>query len=328
MFLCEDLHSADDVTALARRIDDAFRNPFVLSGGGLDVTEIAISASVGVAFAGPGGDVSGELVVMADEAMYEAKRRGGGHHVVDVHAAARSRNGREFQRDLLGALEYDELEMVYQPIVRTSDDAVVGVEALLRWNHPVRGWVPPLEAVRAAEQTGLILQMGAWALERGCRDRRRWMLDLPHRPLELAVNVSACQLMSADFATTVGSVLARTGMDHAALVLEITETVIIEDTVRATAALTELRDIGVRVAMDDFGSGFSALSYLRQLPIDIVKIDRQFIADIDQVPRGGAIVAAVTNLSHVLGLRVTAEGVETLSQRDEVSAIGCDLAQG
>ena len=182
--------------------------------------------------------------------------------------------------------------------------------------------------VQVAEQSGLIIDIGEWVLERACRDRAQWLTAQPDAPLDLAVNVSARQLMSRDFAATVTRVLSRSGMDPHALVLEMTETIFIEDGERATTVLREISALGVRLALDDFGTGFSSLSYLRRLPIDIVKIDQGFIADIGQASTGGAIVAAVTHLAHVLGLTVTAEGVETQLQRDEITAIGCDFAQG
>jgi EAL domain-containing protein (putative c-di-GMP-specific phosphodiesterase class I) len=212
--------------------------------------------------------------------------------------------------------------------VRSADGRVTGVEALVRWTHPTRGTVPAISLVEVAEQCGLISDMGAWVLERSCLDRGRWLHEHPESPLDLAVNVSARQLSKPDFLRTVASVLDRTGMDPTALVLEMTENIIIEDTERALTVLSDLRDLGVRLALDDFGTGYSSLSYLRRLPIHIVKIDQSFISDIGHDPEGGAIVAAVTELAHVLGLAVTAEGVETRVQRDEISAIGCELAQG
>ena len=190
------------------------------------------------------------------------------------------------ETDLRSALAEDQLDVAYQPIVRSADGLVTGVEALLRWTHPDRGAVPPLSMVEVAEQSGLISEIGAWVLERSCRDRGRWLHEHPGAPLDLAVNVSARQLMSPDFCATVASVLARTGMDPTALVLEITENIFIEDSERAMTVLADLKGLGVRLALDDFGTGYSSLSYLRRLPIDIVKIDQSFIADIGPRPRG------------------------------------------
>ena len=324
VFLCEDLHSPDDVQLLARRIDEAFTDPFVLVG-----LELNITASVGVAFAGPGDDISDELVIKADIAMYQAKRKGGaGHQIIDLREALQKTKRASLETELRTAFAHGELDVAYQPIVRSCDGQMVGAEALLRWTHPDRGPISALAMVQVAEQSELITDIGAWVMERACRDRARWLVAQPAKPLELAVNVSARQMMSRDFVKTVQQVLRRTGMDPSALVLEMTETIFIVDGDSATSVLDEVSKLGIRLALDDFGTGFSSLSYLRRLPIDIVKIDQGFISDIGKVTTGGAIVAAVTHLAHVLGLTVVAEGVQTQLQRDEIQAIGCDFAQG
>jgi diguanylate cyclase (GGDEF)-like protein len=324
VILCEDLQSASDVEILAKRIDRAFRSPFVLT----DV-EITISASVGMAFAGPGDEISDQLVEKADTAMYQAKRKGGaGHQIIDLREALQDDDRNHLERDLHTALAGDQLEVAYQPIVRSADGLVTGVEALLRWTHPERGLIPALVTIGIAEQSGLICEIGEWVLERSCRDRRHWLLEHPHSPLEVAVNISTRQLMSQDICGIVSRVIDKSDMDPAALILEMTESIFIEDSARAMNVLDELTELGIRLALDDFGTGYSSLSYLRRLPVHVLKIDQSFVADIGNADTGGAIVAAVTNLAHVLGLTVTAEGVETQSQRDEVSAIGCESAQG
>ena len=324
VFLCEDLRSPADVEVLAGRIHEAFASPFALADA-----ELRVSASVGMAFAGPGEEISNQLVVRADIAMYEAKRTGGvGHEVVDLRKALQDDDDYRLEIDLRSALARDELDVAYQPIVRSADGLVTGVEALLRWTHPSHGLVPTASVVDVAERCGLIVDVGAWVLARACRDRGRWLREHPGAPLDLAVNVSAYQLTSPGFCATVTAVLARTGMDPTALILEMTENILIEDGDRAVATLADLKALGIRLALDDFRTGYSSLSYLRRLPIHVVKIDRGFIADIGHAPAGGAIVAAVRNLAHVLGLTVTAEGVETQAQRAEVRAIGCESAQG
>jgi diguanylate cyclase (GGDEF)-like protein len=324
VFLCEDLRSPDDVENLARRIDRAFCAPFVLND-----TEISITASVGMAYAGPGEEVSDELIERADVAMYQAKRKGGAsHQIIDLREARQTDDRNTLERDLRRAFAEEQLEVAYQPIVRSRDGLITGVEALLRWEHRDLGQVPPPVIVEIAEETGLIYDIGAWVLERSCRDRGRWLEVHPHAPLDVAVNVSVRQLMGSDLEAVVTQALTRTGMDPAHLVLEMTENVFIEDSERAKTILTHLDAFGVRIALDDFGTGYSSLCSLRDLPVHIVKIDQGFIADIGTAPRAAAIVAAVTNLAHVLGLTVTAEGVETEVQRDEVRAIGCESAQG
>ena len=324
VFLCEDLSRPGDVETLAKRVDEAFAKPFLLLG-----VEVSTSASVGVAFAGPGEDISEELVAQADTAMYQAKRKGGARHQsIDLREALRAMDQNDLETDLRTAFANGNLDVAYQPIVRTDDGLLCGVEALLRWTDADRGSVATVSIVEIAERSGLINEIGAWVLERSCLDRSRWLQRRPDAPLELAVNVSAWQIVSNDFPATVADVLAKSAMDPSALILEMTEYVLLEDNDRASKVLFDLKDLGIRLALDDFGTGYSSLSYLRRLPIDIVKIDQGFIADIGHAPAGPAIAAAVTNLAHVLDLTVTAEGVETQGQRDAVLAMECDFAQG
>jgi EAL domain-containing protein (putative c-di-GMP-specific phosphodiesterase class I) len=204
---------------------------------------------------------------------------------------------------------------------------LTGVEALLRWENPPHGPVSTRAMIDAAEQSGLIIEIGAWVLERACRDRDTWTIAHPQIPLKVAVNVGARQLMGEGFAATVASVLTRTGTPASELVLEVTENVLINDASLVMVVLSDLKKLGVQLALDDFGTGYSSLSYLLRLPIDIVKIDQSFIANL-HTPLATTITFAVTNLAHGLGLRVIAEGVETKDQRDAVQAIGCDSAQG
>jgi EAL domain-containing protein (putative c-di-GMP-specific phosphodiesterase class I) len=288
-----------------------------------------VTASIGVAFAGPGEEISDELVVKADIAMYQAKRAGGaGHHIIDLRDAVRVNDRNGLETELREAFDLNELHVAYQPIVRSRDGIVTGVEALLRWTHTDRGPISAASVVALAEETGLIGGIGAWVLEQACVDRVRWLQHHPGSPLDVAVNVSARQLAGGGFAETVKRILVSTKMDPGSLVLEVTENVFLEDSDQAMRVLLELTNLGIRLALDDFGTGYSSLSYLRRLPVHIVKIDQSFIADIGEAPTDGAILAADTNLAHVLGLTVTAEGVETSRQREEVRAIGCESAQG
>jgi diguanylate cyclase (GGDEF)-like protein len=324
VFLCEDLQSAADVEVLAERICDAFATPFVLPRA-----ELTVSASVGIAFAGPAEAISGQLLAKADMAMYEVKRNGGaGREIVDLRDALVDNEDEGLENDLRRAIEHGELALVYQPIVRTGDGAVVGVEALLRWNHPDRGPITPQKIVAMAERSDFIDELGAWVLEQSCRDRYEWMRHHPGAPFYLAVNVSARQLMSPRVYATVSHVLSTTEMDPRELVLELTEAIFIEDSTRTMRVLSDLKRLGVRLALDDFGSGYSSLSYLARLSLDIVKIDRGFIANIGHDPTNRAIVLAIMNLAHILGLAVVAEGVENQSQCDELGATGCEYAQG
>ena len=324
VILCEDMADASDVERLATRIDEAFTAPFALTNA-----ELSITASIGIAYAGPGRAVSNQLVIDADTAMYQAKRKGGAaHQVIDLRAADQAHQRIALDQDLRAALGSSHLDVAYQPIVRAANGLVTGVEALLRWTHPDKGPIPALAAISIAEQTGFITKLGAWVLERGCRDRTRWLAEHPDRPLDLSVNVSARQLMGPGFVETVAAVLARTGMDPGALVLELTEGIFIDDGDRAMSVLIDLKTLGVRLALDDFGTGYCSMAYLRHFPVDIIKIDQGFVADINSDPAVASVVTAVANLAHVLGMSVTAEGIETEQQRKQVAGIGCESAQG
>jgi len=322
VFLCENLADRSCAERLVIRISEAFDVPFEVSG-----VELRLTASVGIAVAGPGEAISDQLLVEADTAMYRAKLKGGwGTHLLDRHIPLDLDSS--LDRQLRSALDNDEFEVVYQPFVRSADGTITGVEALLRWTHPTRGAVPASVIVSVAEQSELINEIGAWVLQRSCDDRHRWGGSHRDLTLDVAVNVSVRQLLAPGFVGRVATVLAATGTAPDTLILEVTESVLMDDARRAHMVLSELRKSGIRVALDDFGTGFSSLNYLRQVPIDIIKIDRSFVADIGQTPSGSAFLAAVTNLAHVLRVPVTAEGVETQLQHDGVSAIGCEFAQG
>ena len=326
VLLCEDLPGPREVEALAARLVEAFSSPFVLratSGNHLTVT-----ATVAIAYAGAGEDVSYELVVDADVALYQARRHGSvGSQVVDLRAARQMGDRHIFRRDLQKASTLDRLDVAYQPIVSAAEGCMTGVEALLRWTDPNRGPIDPRALVNLAERDGLIQQIGEWVLRRACEDHGHWAREVAH-PVAVSVNVSALQLMAPGFSATVARVLDETSMDPAALILELTEGIFLEDTARALTVLDDLRAFGIRMALDDFGTGYSGLSHLRRFPVDIVKIDQAFIADIRPGSAGTAIVKAVTELAHELDLSVTAEGVETTAQHEEVVRLGCEHAQG
>ncbi|MDX6215572.1 MAG: hypothetical protein QOG99_1156 [Frankiales bacterium] len=323
VFLCEDVQTQADAEQLATRVDAAFAHPFQLD----EVLELTVTASIGMAFAGPGEDITDQLLVEADTAMYQAKRRGGAaHQLIDLREASVAAIRRDLETDLRAALERGQLALAYQPIVRSGDSVVTGLEALLRWCHPERGQVDADTVIQLAEGSGLISKIGSWVLMQACRDHAAWPRH--GRQPDLAINISPRQLMAPAFLSTVTSVVTRAEMDPTSLILEITENVLIDDLDRATTILDDLRTLGIRIALDDFGTGYSSLGYLRRLPIDIVKIDQSFIADIGQTPSGSAMISAVTDLAHLVGLTVVAEGVETQQQRDIVLAAGCELAQG
>jgi diguanylate cyclase (GGDEF)-like protein len=324
VILCEDLESTAQVEPLAARIDEALGEAFVLSG-----IEVQVSASVGISFAGRGDDVPEQILQDADTAMYQAKRKGGARHgTVDIGEQRLADNRATLNRDLRGALARRELRTEYQPIVATADGRITGVEALLRWVHPVRGIVAPDTIIPLAEQSGLIIDIGRWVLMQACVDLHRWQRHDEYSDLEICVNISTPQLMAQDFATTVADVLAETRTDPTLVTLEMTEGVFIQDSDRALIVLNDLKRLGVKLALDDFGTGYSSLSYLKQFPVNIVKIDRAFIADLGHEPTSRLIVSAIVRLAHSLEMTVVAEGIESAHQYDQVVALDCDSYQG
>jgi EAL domain-containing protein (putative c-di-GMP-specific phosphodiesterase class I) len=299
---------------------------------------VEVSASVGIAFSTPKGTDPEELLREADIAMYQAKRRGGGtHQVVDVREQGLAERMVTLQRDLGLAVERGELRNEYQPIVRSSDGRILGAEALLRWDHPAFGLIPPTTLIPLAEQSGAINDIGRWVLEQACPDLRRWgersrgggggASGSPFA-FGMAVNVSAHQLMAPDFVATVAEVLEATGTVPHDLTLEITESVFIHDPKRARVVLSDLKALGVLIALDDFGTGYSSLSFLKHFPVDSVKIDRIFTADLVHDSASHAIASKMIELAHLLDLSVVTEGVETVAQRDEALLMGSECYQG
>ncbi len=325
VFLCQDLHSEDEAGQVANRITDAFRDPFVVDG-----KRLAITASVGVGYAGPGEHVSGKLVEDADTSMYEVKRE---HAELPEGADRRIVSRSESQRrepldgDLGSAIDDGSMTMSYQPIVRAADGLVTGVEGLLRWAHPVRGAISPLRVVEFAEQAGAINELGACTLDMGMRDRDGWLVAAVP-VVGLSVNVSGLELVSSGFCSMVESALKRHAMEPNNLTVELIERATLDDHLRAVSVMLELRALGVQLALDGFGTQFSALTSLRQLPLDLVKLDRALVADLDGTVEGGAIIRSVTELAHELGLVVVATGVEDGGQHKRVRELGCDFAQG
>jgi diguanylate cyclase (GGDEF)-like protein len=324
VILCEDLGQESQVDTIAARIGATIGQPFVLSSG-----PVVTSASIGIAFSDRADHPPEDLLNSAEIAMYQAKRRGGARHqVIDLGEQHLVDEQASLQRDLSRASRAGELRTEYQPIVSTGDGRIIGVEALLRWDHPSRGLVSPTTLIPLAEHCGAMTEIGRWVLEEACEARHRWCTYHQNDGLAMSVNVSAQQLMAPDFTATVQDVLLTTHTDAAVVTLEMTESVFLRDSERTLVVLNDLKVLGMKLALDDFGTGYSSLSYLKQFPVDIVKIDQGFIADLDRDTTSHAIVAAVVDLAHALGLAVVAEGVETVRQRDEVAALGCDACQG
>ncbi len=325
VILCQDLKDPAQAELVAHRVATALAEPIELAG-----RRVQLTASVGIAFSGPGQDIPESLLRDADFAMYEAKAAGGGHHrVIDRTARLAADHRSHLEDDLRAALRAEKFQLAYQPIIHADDGALVAVEALLRWQRPDGGPVAPDVVIPIAERLGLIVPLGQWVLRHACEQFVRWRSA--HGPVvpQLAVNVSAHQVIGPEFARTVARTLADTGMEPEALCLEVTESVFLHDAPRARAILGEVKDIGVRLSLDDFGTGYSSLTYLQRFPFDGVKVSGSFIADLTGPdPAAHAIVSSVVDLAHALGLSVVAEGIETQHQLDTVIDLGADLAQG
>ena len=278
-----------------------------------------LSASIGIAIAGP-GDSPETLLRDADAAMYQAKAGGKGRwELFDEEMRSSARFRLETENALHRALERDELRIYYQPIIELAAAPAPGAEALVRWQHPDRGLVAPDAFIDLAEETGLIVPIGAWVLEEACRQLMEWRAGGQVSPeFSMAVNLSARQLAQADLVAQVAAALERTGAPPELVCLEITESVLMAET--TIEAIDALRALGVRLSIDDFGTGYSSLGYLRRFPVDSVKVDRSFVDGLGTESEDSAIVAAVVGLGHALGLSVVAEGVETELQLAELRA--------
>jgi diguanylate cyclase (GGDEF)-like protein len=322
--LCEDLEGTDDADSIVDRLDAVLERPFVTSG-----IEMTVSASVGIAVAASPVESAEDLLHSADRAMYQAKRAGGGRHqVFDLSDGGLASFQAGLERDMHGLLARAELRLDYQPIVATADGHMSGVEALLRWAHPSRGVVSPNVLVPIAERAGMIPAIGQWVLETAAAEQGHWQHDYGINNLEIAVNVSAHQLMSAGFIQTVAAALEHSSTPSDQLTLEMTESVFVRDGQRALMVLHDLKALGVKLALDDFGTGYSSLSYLLQFPVDIVKIDQIFVAGLGHEEANQSIVSAIIQLAHGLGLTVVAEGVETAEQYQALVQLGSDSCQG
>jgi diguanylate cyclase (GGDEF)-like protein len=316
------LHDMDEVAAVAERLLAALAAPLTH-----DVVGQPLSASIGVAATCETSTPVRQLVRRADVAMYRAKARGGGCWVrFDEQMAAEVSARVQVEAELRLALTRDELRVHYQPLVRLEDGAIVGCEALVRWQHPQRGLLAPAQFIGLAEDNGLIMPIGAWVLEQACRQAAAWRragVDIT-----VSVNVSARQLNRPGFADEVRDTLRRCRLHAPSLCLEITETAVVGRVERLTIALERLKRLGVRIAMDDFGSGFSSLSHLSGLPIDVIKIDGSFVGEVARPGPDRAIVAAILSLGQELGVTVIAERIELADQLGALQRLGCPLGQG
>ena len=328
VMLCEQMTDRESLLIVAERVLDALEPPFYIEG-----KRFQVGASIGAAVIEGDTVTADELLSDADSAMYLAKAKSGRARiqVFDHATRATARHRVHTEEELALALKHNELVVHYQPIIDLWTRRRVGVEALVRWQHPRRGLLAPSAFLDVAEQTGLIVPLGSWVLRTACAQVRSWNDELSaDHQLALSVNLSARQLSEPDLVDEVSSVLVEAGISPRALrlVLELTESLMPADEDEASTHVRQLHRMGVVLAIDDFGTGYSSLQYMRELPIGVVKIDRSFISAIGRSARDEAIIRSVVDLAHTLGLTVTAEGVETETQLAFVSEVGCDMAQG
>ena len=317
--IARNVQSRSVLDDLASCLIAAMGEPFELAG-----YRVRTSVSIGIAIGPKDGGNADDLVVAADLALYAAKEHNrGGYQFYQPFMTRELAERRQIELDLREALDRDELEIYYQPVVDLRDNSVCGVEALSRWNHRTKGFVPPAVFIPVAEDTGLIVRLGEWALTEACR-------KIAQHPagLTVAVNLSPVQFSAPNLVDTVQRALLAAGLPPHRLELEITERLLLDNNEQIVSILHRLKQLGVRIALDDFGTGYSALSYLRKFPLDRIKIDRSFVSDLSPGSDQIAIVQAVVSIARALGMAVTAEGVETADQRDLLRALGCDNAQG
>ncbi|HVF20019.1 MAG TPA: EAL domain-containing protein [Mycobacteriales bacterium] len=320
--LLENVEGPPDALEMAERFLTAMQSPI-----SLEERDVFVGASIGIAIDTP-GDGAAELLRNADLAMNRAKERGRTRYEIfepEMHAAARLRL--DLETDLRQALKRGELFCLYQPVVDLQTGLLAGVEALARWRHPTRGVVPPGEFIPTAEETGLIVPLGRWVLGEACRQLVEWQ-RASGRALGMAVNLSARQLADPGLADDVTAALASAGLDAGALVLEITESMLVDDADGGLAKVQRLSDLGVGLAIDDFGTGYSSLAYLSRLPVNILKIDKSFVAGLARGDETAAVTSAIVAMGKSLNLAIVAEGIEDVGQLDALTELGCDYGQG
>jgi diguanylate cyclase (GGDEF)-like protein/PAS domain S-box-containing protein len=322
--LIEGLEDPHEPVLLARRIHVALKEPVVVDGN-----EVFTTVSIGIAVTTSHDDTADGMLRDADAAMYLAKARGRDRYeIFDEDLRTQATERLRTETHLRRALDLGEIEVFYQPELSLDTGMMVGAEALARGHHPVKGLLEAGKFIELAEDSGLILDLGAWVLEEACRQAGEWHRERPESKLMIRVNLSARQIAQPDLVGQVVAAMEKGGIEASSLCLEITETALMADPVAGLKVLQDLRGLGVELAIDDFGTGYSSLSYLKRFPVDVLKIDRSFVDGLGEDPEDTAIVTAIISLGRALGLRVVGEGVETQSQLDELRRLGCDRAQG
>jgi len=322
--LLEDVKDDKGPTSVADRLTGELQQPFVVEG-----REVVITVSIGIAMSTARRMTPEDILRDADLAMYHAKGKGKARYeVFDKSMNAPAKERMDLELDLRNAVARGEFILHYQPVVELPTGRITEVEALVRWKHPQRGLLFPADFVGLSEETGLIVPLGRWVLHEACRQTRQWQLAAPATKLAISVNLSARQLQQPGLVDEIGEVLRETRLDPGALRLEITETVVMHDAPITLAKLEALKALGVQLAIDDFGTGYSSLGYLKRFPVDTLKIDRSFVKGIGRDVEDSAIVRAVITVAKSLGLSVTAEGIETADQLDQLRTLGCDHGQG
>jgi len=320
--LVEDMRGRRDALNVAERILRAFTGKLVI-----DDKEVFVHGSVGIAIS-YGQEESEELLRNADVAMYAAKAKGKSRYEVfdiGMHEGVLARL--DLKTELQTAAERREFSLHYQPLISLATGRIVGAEALLRWEHPIRGFIPPIEFIPLAEETGLILDIGRWVLEEACLQTNHWQMTFD-ADFKISVNLSGRQLQEANIVEVVNRATANAPIAGSSLTLEITESILMRDTKVTVGKLTELRKAGVHLAIDDFGTGYSSLGYLREFPVGVVKIDKSFTDGVAQGPEDSALARAIIKLAETLGMQTIAEGIETDEQVKQLIALGCTTGQG
>ena len=325
VIICEDLGGTNEAEEIAQRIAESMSDSAWIGG-----SEVFVTASVGIAIVDDLHQTPDQVLRDADAAMYQAKARGRARYeLFDPRFRTRAIDRLETENALRRALARSELKVHYQPVFDMATERIVGVEALLRWEHPERSLLLPSEFLGVAEESGLIVPIGEWVLRTACEQSRR-MTELfgPAGLLDVAVNLSARQVANPKLVEQITEIITSTGVDPANLTLEITESILMDDVVQSNETLGRLKALGIGLAIDDFGTGYSSFAYLQRFPVDVLKVDRSFVSGLGAEPGDSAITEAIVTLSHTLGLVAVAEGVETEQQYRELERIGCDRAQG